>query len=87
MTVTVYIWRAQGTQVGHASMELEDETCVSLWPGEGKAGKKKKKGKGKEKEKKGKEKEKRERNRLFIPVRIYKKTSTQKVDTLTMSFK
>ena len=61
MTVTVHIWRAKGSQVGHASMELEDGTYVSLWPGEGKAGKKKKKGKGKEKEKekKGKEKEKR----------------------------
>ena len=38
----MYIWRAKGDQVGHASMELGDGTYVSLWPGEGKAGKKKK---------------------------------------------
>ena len=46
-------------------MELEDETYVSLWPGEGKAGKKKKKGKGKEKEKKGKEKEKKGKKQVI----------------------
>ena len=45
MTVKVYVWRAEGSQVGHASMELGDGTYVSLWPGKGKAGKKKKKGK------------------------------------------
>ena len=47
MTVTVYVWRANGSQVGHASMELGDGTYISLWPGEGKAGKKKKQKKGK----------------------------------------
>ena len=47
MTVTVYIWRAQGDQVGHASMKLGDGTYISLWPGEDKAGKKKKRKVGK----------------------------------------
>ena len=47
MTVTVYIWRAEGDQVGHASMKLGDGTYISLWPGEGKAGKKKKRKKSK----------------------------------------
>ena len=42
MTVTVYVWLPEAPQVGHASMELEDGTYVSLWPGEGKANSKKK---------------------------------------------
>ena len=47
MTVIVYIWRANGDQVGHASMKLGDGTYISLWPGEDKAGKKKKRKVGK----------------------------------------
>ena len=47
MTVTVYVWFANGTSVGHASMKLGDGTYVSLWPGEDKACGKKKSKKGK----------------------------------------
>ena len=43
MTVTVYVWLPQSTQVGHASMRLGNGTYISLWPGENKTGIKKKK--------------------------------------------
>ena len=52
MTVTVYVWLPRMGSVGHASMELQNGTYISLWPGEGKMGKKKKK--KKKKDKKGK---------------------------------
>ena len=42
MTVKVYVWLPRIPSVGHASMELDNGTYISLWPGEDKTGKKKK---------------------------------------------
>ena len=35
MTVTVYVWLPTAGAVGHASMQLENGTYISLWPSEG----------------------------------------------------
>ena len=32
MTVTVYVWLPNAPAVGHASMQLENGTYISLWP-------------------------------------------------------
>jgi len=38
VSVKIYVWLPKGGRVGHSSMQVDDQTYLSFWPGHGRKG-------------------------------------------------